>query len=184
MSEETKSPSAASPEVIVQSDLSCESLPRKGDWIQTFSGVEFYPFDPLPSEILIEDIAHALSMQCRYAGHVRRFYSVAEHCVRVAELLPIEDRLWGLLHDASEAYLVDLPRPIKRHSEIGRLYREAEAVLMESICDRFNLAPVEPDSVGVADKAMLLPRGSRTAAQQHVACEMERLSHGPRAPAR
>jgi uncharacterized protein len=128
---------------------------RKGDWIQTYCGVEFYPFDPRPEDIQIVDIAHALSMQCRYAGHVREFYSVAEHSVRVAELLPRELQLWGLLHDASEAYLVDLPRPIKRHSEIGRLYQAAEANLMSAICARFGLDQTEPEAVGRADKAML-----------------------------
>ena len=94
---------------------------RVGDWIQTMSGVIFYPLDPRPEEIRIEDIAHALSHQCRFAGHCREFYSVAEHSVRVSRELPQEFMLWGLLHDASEAYLVDLPRPIKRWSAMGRL---------------------------------------------------------------
>ncbi len=130
---------------------------RKGDWIQTYTGVEFYPFDPRPEEIRIEDIAHALSMQCRYSGHVRRFYSVAEHSIRVAELVPAEWRLWALLHDTSEAYLVDLPRPVKRYSEIGTLYREAESALMMAICERFGLTWQDPapEPVERADKGML-----------------------------
>lgn len=135
--------------------MSCEE--RRGDWIQTFTGIEFYPLDPKPEEILIEDIAHALSMQCRYAGHVREFYSVAEHSVRVAEIVPPKYRLWGLLHDASEAYLIDLPRPVKRYSDIGRLYREAEDSLMIAICERFGLTWEDPMPAPVerADKAML-----------------------------
>ncbi len=130
---------------------------RKGDWIQTYTGVEFYPLDPRPEEIRIADIAHALSMQCRYTGHVRSFYSVAEHSFRVAEMCPPEYALWGLLHDAAEAYLVDLPRPIKRHSEIGRLYREAEDRIMIAVCERFGLTWQDPmpDPVERADKAML-----------------------------
>lgn len=132
-----------------------EPPPRKGDWIQTFTGVEFYPFDPRPEEIRIEDIAHALSMQCRYAGHCSKFYSVAEHSIRVAELLPMPLKLWGLLHDAAEAYLVDLPRPIKRHSEIGALYRVAEESLMRVIAERFGLSWPEPPEIDAADKALL-----------------------------
>lgn len=128
---------------------------RKGDWILTFSGVEFYPIDPRSEEVNIEDIAHALSMLCRYGGHTSQFYSVAEHSVRVSELVPREDQLWALLHDASEAYLVDLPRPIKRHSEIGRHYRIAEDKLMASVAARFGLPPDEPAAVKVADEAML-----------------------------
>lgn len=129
---------------------------RNGDWIQTYTGVEFYPLDPRPEEIHIEDIAHALSMQCRYTGHVRQFYSVAEHSIRVTELCPPECQLWGLLHDASEAYLIDLPRPVKRYSDIGRLYREAEDRLMVAICRRFKLLPwFTPEPVERADKAML-----------------------------
>ena len=68
---------------------------------------------PNPDDIRIEDIAHALSNQCRFAGHAREFYSVAEHSVHVSQLCLPEHALWGLLHDASEAYLVDLPRPLK-----------------------------------------------------------------------
>ena len=134
-----------------------EQASRVGDWIETASGVEFYPLDPRPEEIRIEDIAHSLSMQCRYTGHVNQFYSVAEHCIRVSELCPPEWALWGLLHDASEAYLCDLPRPLKRYSEIGRLYREAEDKLSIAICERFGLTwqSPAPEPVERADKGML-----------------------------
>lgn len=86
---------------------------RKGDWIQTYTGRQFWPLDPKPEEVCIEDIAHALSQQCRYAGHTIRFYSVAQHSVEIALRVPRAAALWGLLHDAAEAYLVDLPRPVK-----------------------------------------------------------------------
>ena len=105
----------------------------------TYSGVEFYPLDPRAEEIRIEDIAHALSNLCRYGGHVRRFYSVAEHSVSVAKACVPRCTLWGLLHDAAEAYLVDLPAPIKNDSRLGELYREAEGRLMRAICTRFGL---------------------------------------------
>src|ERR1039457_118422 len=86
-------------------------------FIGTFSGLRFWPLDPNPEKILIDDIAHALAHQCRFGGHASRFYSVAEHSVHVSRLCPPEDALWGLLHDASEAYLVDLPRPLKQLPE-------------------------------------------------------------------
>ncbi len=139
---------------VRECDAAWEATPRIGDWILTFTGVEFWPIDPRPDEIRIEDIAHALSMQCRFSGHCSQFYSVAEHSLRVAELVPEKDKLYALLHDASEAYLVDLPRPIKRHTAIGAHYRIAEESLMAAISWKFGLPP-EPFTVGAADKAML-----------------------------
>lgn len=125
---------------------------RGGDWIQTYSGRQFWPMDPRPEDVHIEDVAHALSLLCRYGGHVLRFYSVAEHCVHLARAVPREDALWALLHDASEAYLVDVPRPIK--SSLGG-YREAEAKIMAAVCERFSLHPEQPASVGEADYRIL-----------------------------
>jgi hypothetical protein len=109
--------------------------PRKGDWMQTFTGKQFWPADPRAEEIDIRDIAHALSMQCRYAGHCLRFYSVAEHCVLLASAIP-EQKLWALLHDASEAYLVDVPRPVKP-SLPG--YKELEDGIMFLVARQFGL---------------------------------------------
>lgn len=124
----------------------------KGDWIQTFTGKQFWPLEPVIKDIDIDDIAHALSLQCRYGGHCRRFYSVAEHCVHVSTAVPAKDQIWGLLHDAAEAYLVDVPRPIKKHLS-G--YKEIEANLMRAICARFGLDPVQPESVTEADNRIL-----------------------------
>ena len=86
----------------------------EGHWIETFTGIKFHYLNPQPEEIQIIDIAHALSLICRFGGHCREFYSVAEHSVRVAELVPRPYRLLALLHDAHEAYLHDVPRPIKQ----------------------------------------------------------------------
>lgn len=129
---------------------------RHGDWMQTWSARKFWPLDPRSEEVFIEDIAHSLSMQCRYAGHCRRFYSVAEHSVLMARwLLPThgpEIALWGLLHDSSEAYLVDVPRPVKP-SLVG--YKEAEAKVMAAVCERFGLAPDMPAVVHDADNRII-----------------------------
>lgn len=125
------------------------------NWIQTMTGKKFTPFDPRPEDITIIDIAHALSNLCRFTGHCRFFYSVAEHSVRVSWHVPREDAMWGLLHDASEAYLHDLPRPIKRHAGLA-FYREQERRLQGVICATFGLAIEEPQSVGIADSRMLM----------------------------
>lgn len=128
---------------------------RKGDWMQTFTGRKFWPLDPRPEEVFIEDIAHSLSMQCRYAGHCQKFYSVAEHSVLVAQVIEPEFALYGLLHDAAEAYLVDVPRPVKPYLT-G--YAEAEDRVWRAICARFNLDPDNKDAIEAikrADNAVL-----------------------------
>jgi hypothetical protein len=129
--------------------------PRIGDWIQTYSGIAFYPCDPIPEEVCIADIAHALSNLCRFTGHTKYFYSVAEHCVHVSRLCPPEHALWGLLHDASEAYVSDLSRPVKLHTALGEEYRRVEAVLQASIIAAFGLPEKEPAEVKSADNRML-----------------------------
>jgi sialic acid synthase SpsE len=85
-------------------------------------------------KITIEDIAHALSNQCRFSGHVERFYSVAQHSVLVASFS--KNKLAGLLHDASEAYLVDVPRPIKPEFPA---YAEIEKNIMQVIAKKYDL---------------------------------------------
>jgi len=131
-------------------------MERNGDWMQTFTGRQFWPVDPRPEEVSIVDIAHALAHQCRYAGHCKSFYSVAQHSVIVSRTCDPRDALWGLLHDAAEAYLVDLPRPVKRFSDLGAHYRDLEARLVRVICERFGLSVVEPPSVKHADDVALV----------------------------
>lgn len=128
---------------------------RAGDWIQVFTGGQFWPLDPRPDEIHIEDIAHSLSLQCRFAGHTLVHYSVGEHSYLLSTLCSPDNALWGLLHDAAEAYLVDLPRPIKRFSRLGEEYRTIEARLMVCICECFGLPAVCPAEVKELDNLML-----------------------------
>jgi hypothetical protein len=138
---------------------------RNGTWGSTSSGRRYWPADPRPEDFDIGDIAHALSHTCRYAGHVREFYSVAQHSVLVATEAAKLWRpshggtregaaLWGLLHDASEAYLVDIPRPLKELPEMAG-YRALERRMMAAICDAFGIPRAMPPSVAVADEVIL-----------------------------
>jgi len=138
----------------------------EGDWIQTFTGIRFYPLSPRPEDINIEDIAHALSMKCRFNGHASEFYSVAWHSVLVSIECKIQYPkhpnlwLWGLLHDAAEAYLPDVPRPIKKLN-IGIL-KESERLIMKAVVERFNLSPrTEPGEVKQVDTAILADEAVR-----------------------
>ncbi len=91
----------------------------RGPALQTYLGFPFFVEEPRPEDVTIEDIAHALSNQCRFNGHCRPFYSVAQHSVHVAHLVEklgggADVQLQALLHDAAEAYIGDMPTPIKR----------------------------------------------------------------------
>lgn len=124
------------------------------NWIQTFTGRRFDPIDPVEGAIVINDIAHSLSNQCRFTGHVKKFYSVAQHCVLVSYICDEKDALHGLLHDASEAYLVDIPRPLKRSGKFAA-YLEMEDRLQRMIYKRFGLTTEEPAGVKRADTKLL-----------------------------
>lgn len=137
----------------------------RGDWMQTYTGRRFYPLDPRPEEIDRADIAHALSLLCRYGGHVDRFYSVAEHCVLMSRAVEPEHALPALLHDATEAYVVDVPRPLKRQLA-G--YAAIEEQVWFAIAYHFRLPLELPASVKEADnrillteRAALMPRAER-----------------------
>ena len=127
--------------------------------IQTVSGRRISPYAPDVAEIELFDIAHALSNQCRFGGHSRVFYSVAQHSCVVADVAADvagpEAALWGLFHDASEAYLVDLPHPLKHRTLLGELYREVEARVQRAICKRFGLPAEPPELLEHIDRAVL-----------------------------
>ena len=98
------------------------------------------------------DIAHSLSMTCRYRGHSQRFYSVAEHSVLVSRMVPPDCALWALLHDASEAYSADIPAPIKdRIPGWGAL----EDAITSAVAERFGLSVAKPWPVEWADKLIV-----------------------------
>jgi len=124
-------------------------------YFRAHSGKHVHTLDPAPEEIEIDDIARSLARICRFLGHVDvDFYSVAQHSVLVSQLVPPQDAFWGLLHDASEAYLCDLPRPIKRDRQMSA-YRIAEDRMMLAVCRRFGLRFEMPRSVEEADRVLL-----------------------------
>lgn len=131
-------------------------------WILTRSGRKFDLTNPTADMVDPADIAHSLSMQCRFNGHTSSFYSVAQHCCLVADLVPAEHQLHALLHDATEAYVGDMVRPLKeamrdRATYHGAtcLYEETEQRVWEAICERFDLIPILPASVKHADLVAL-----------------------------
>ena len=129
------------------------SKPDSG-WIQTYTGIKFFPLHPKNEDISIEDIAHALSMQCRFTGHVKKFYSIAQHSVYVSYLCDESDALYGLLHDASEAYVSDVSSPLKKLDEF-KAYMNIEKILQNKIYESFGLDANTPKSVKKADLVML-----------------------------
>jgi hypothetical protein len=125
---------------------------RKGDWIITASGGRFYPLDPRPEDISIKDIAHALSMLNRFTGHTNWPYSVAQHCVLASYLVPEDQKLGALLHDASEAYVNDVARPVKRYIAD---YQAIENKILDVIELKFGVNTRTPD-IKYADTQMLV----------------------------
>lgn len=107
-----------------------------GNWIETFGGSRFHFLAPQLDEIKIEDIAHSLSLTCRFSGSCSVFYSVAEHSIRVAEIVPDKYKLLALLHDASEAYLPDLPRPMKACFPD---FKAMETVILQAIWKKYGI---------------------------------------------
>ncbi len=109
-------------------------------YLPTFTGRKFDPFaDPIdPDTIHIVDMAHSLAQQVRYAGHLNRHYDVAEHSYRVHRLAPAKVAAKGLMHDGSEAYLLDMPRGIKHHPCMEG-YRQAHVVIQTAIYKKYGI---------------------------------------------
>jgi hypothetical protein len=135
------------------------SLNRSGYWLTTYSGKQFFPQDPRPEDICIEDIAHALSIEPRFGGHLPEPYSVAQHCVLVSDLVEKvlggngSEQKWALLHDATEAYLKDLPLPVKKC--VGARYADLESHVSLAIEGHFGLKGDLPEKVKLADTMAL-----------------------------
>lgn len=118
--------------------------------IRVRSGPLFDLVNPDPALVRIEDIAHALAHICRFTGHTNCFYSVAQHSVLVSELVPKGFELWGLLHDAAEAYIGDVSSPLK---SLLPDYKQIEQRMEEAVWGKFGLRGPLPKQVKDADNA-------------------------------
>lgn len=123
--------------------------------IVTYTGREISPLNPNPKDISIIDIAKALSQLCRYTGHPKFLYTVAQHSVLLSDRVPEEWAMHALLHDAPEAYLGDLSSPLKETDDLGRVYRKYERIMQRAIWEAFGLENGIPFEVEKADKMML-----------------------------
>jgi len=123
------------------------------NYIETYSGKKFYFQNPSHEDISIEDIAHSLSMQCRYTGHCKKFYSIAEHSIHVSCIVPPEYALEALMHDASEAYLTDVASPIK---QVLSEYKIMEQNIERVIFEKYGLQYPFHESIKYADLQLLM----------------------------
>lgn len=137
-------------------------MARTGDWFCTYTGVKFYLTDPHPDDVRIKDIAHALSMICRFGGHTTEFYSVAQHLVHCTDLVAswepenVKLQLDTLLHDASEAYLGDVVRPLKYSMP---KYLDLEAKTMDVIYEGLKIEfpnVMDNATIKLADDTLLM----------------------------
>ena len=125
------------------------------NFMHTFSGKMFRYLKPEPEDVCIEDIAHGLSQLNRFVGQTTKPYSVAQHSVLVSQTCPKEFALYGLLHDASEAYTNDVCRVLKLSPGMG-IYKWYENLAMSAVCKKFGLPEKEPAEVKTADLMLLL----------------------------
>jgi hypothetical protein len=125
---------------------------NRGDWMATFTGRRYYPLHPRRDEVFIEDIGHHLSLQCRYAGACKDFYSTAEHSYWLSTVC--EEELKALLHDTPEAYLSDIVRPLKHTPEFD-FYREVEYKNELIIASAFGFEDFHSDEIKAKDTRII-----------------------------
>lgn len=133
---------------------------REGGSVETYTGNRFYPFDPRPEDVRLADVAGGLAHTCRFGGHCREFYSVALHSLHVSRDLAEQGhgpcvQLYGLLHDAGEAYVGDLPRPVKAEFEA---FERIERRILDAVWAAFDLQPPDDEvwaAVMAADDRLL-----------------------------
>lgn len=115
------------------------------NYLNTFTGRRFYPLRPDKEPACIIDIAHSHSMVTRFAGHLSEFYSIAQHSCHVHDLMPKRLKLYGLLHDAAEAFIGDLVFPVKQLPEIYNVYKPLENKIEDSIFNTFGVKVTDAD---------------------------------------
>jgi len=152
-----------------------------GTVIETYTGGEFRPFDPRPADVRLLDIAAGLAHTCRFGGHCQQFYSVAQHSLYVSrEFETPRLRLLALLHDAGEAYLGDVPRPIKR--ELDRI-ESVETAILETVWTGLGIDPPtdrEWERVMAADDRLLAYEADHLLADGSWAAAPPDLGYEPR----
>ena len=129
-------------------------------WMCTHTGKKFYFSHIHPDMICLEDIAHALSRICRFNGHIKNFYSIGEHSLLTSRM--VEDRLKvdALLHDAGEAYMSDMSRPLKMimNDTSGNMYKQIEMDILHCINKKFDFPELSEDDkmkIKLADNTAL-----------------------------
>ncbi len=123
-------------------------------WVETYYGRKVYPLEPDPDTLCIEDIAHALSLQCRYNGHTPDFYSVAQHSVLASYYAEPNLQRAALLHDAAEAYISDVPSPLKKCPDF-KAFNRIEDNLLFALADKFDFQYPFPAAIHAVDKLLL-----------------------------
>ena len=124
-------------------------------WIVTYTGLLFYHLAPTPEMISIKDIAHSLSQTCRWTGHSKFHYSVAQHSFYCSYLVTSDLALAALMHDSAEAYIGDMNRPLKHYTPAGASYMKVEEMIERVIFKKFGLSYPLPEEVKIADTQML-----------------------------
>ena len=126
------------------------------DWIQTYTGKKFCFRNPILQDISIIDISHSLSNICRFNGHCKQFYSVAEHSVYLSRQFENSQlAMEALLDDAAEAYIGDMSRPLKNINEMSA-YRKIEQIIDEMIRERFSLSKYRNAEIIDMDTRLLI----------------------------
>jgi hypothetical protein len=124
----------------------------RSSWIPTFSGRAFDVVDPSSRDISIRDIAHSLSMQCRFGGHCRRFYSLAEHGLLLSRTVDRKLALCALLHESAHAYIQEVIIPLR---PLLAGYQELTSRVWAMVAKRFRLPLVLPAAIRQADFRLL-----------------------------
>lgn len=130
--------------------------PNDSSWITTYTGGQFWPLEPKVEDVDIRDIAHHLSLACRWSGACKQHYSVGQHSIHVAENVQPSKRLKALLHDGSESYISDLARPIKRAPGLGEVYMQVETEIQKVIFAKFGIDSCYDEEIKKADNLLLL----------------------------
>jgi hypothetical protein len=165
--------------------------PPSGDWLLTFSGLKFYPLDPRPEAVCLQDIAHALAHICRWTGHTAYHYSVAQHAVQVAlavEQMAPDLALLALHHDDAEAYIGDIARPWKRNLYVMEtvpvdvVEEQVRAVILETLGihaspEAWAVIQAADNRILQAESDALMPHHPEfpSFGRKPLACSMERM---------